>query len=62
VAHGPRDWDAGILQHHSVKEFFAHLAFEGLVVANIDWLDKPCHAAGGDELDLHTKGLDGIDD
>jgi hypothetical protein len=35
-----------------------HLAFEGLVVADNNRLDKPC-AAGGDELDLHAKGLDG---
>jgi hypothetical protein len=61
VARGLRDWDVGILRHHSLEEFVAHITLEGLVEADIDRLDKP-RAAGRDELILHAKGLDGIDD
>ncbi len=38
-----------------------HLALEGLVKANVDRLDEP-HAASRDELNLHAKGLNGVDD
>ena len=37
-----------------------HFTLEGLVEANINRLDKP-RAAGRDEINLHVKGLDGID-
>ncbi len=37
-----------------------HRTLEGLVEAGIDRLDKP-RAASRDELNLHTKGLDGVD-
>jgi hypothetical protein len=37
-----------------------HLTLEGLVEANIDRLDKP-RAAGRDELSLHAKCLEGVD-
>ncbi len=60
MVRGSRDWDVGILQHHPLEEFVMHLALEGLVKANVDRLDKP-RAAGRDELNLHAKGLDGID-
>jgi hypothetical protein len=60
VACGSRDWDIGILGHHPIEEFVMHIVFEGLVIAGINRLDKP-HAAGGDELNLHAEGLDGID-
>ncbi len=61
MALGSRDWEVWILQHHPLEEFVAHLTLEGLVEADINRLDKP-RAAGRDELNLHTKGLDGIDD
>ncbi len=59
VVHGSGDRDIGILQHHPLEEYATHLALEGLVKANVDRLDKPC-AASRDELNLHTEGLDGI--
>ncbi len=61
VTHGSRDWEVGILQHHPLEEFVAHLALEGLVKANVNRPDKPC-AAGTDKLNLHAEGLDGVDD
>jgi hypothetical protein len=60
VARGSRDWDIGILGHHPLEEFVAHFSLEGLVEADIDRLDKPC-AASRDELNLHAKGLNGVD-
>ncbi len=60
VAHGSRDWEVGILQHYPIKKFVTHLAFEGLVIANVDRLDK-LRAASRDELNLHAKRLDGAD-
>ena len=60
MAHVSRDQDVGILGHHPLEEFVAHFSLEGLVEADIDRLDKP-HAAGRDELNLHAKGLDGVD-
>ena len=61
LACGSRDREVGILHHHLLEEFVPHLTLEGLVEANIDRLDKP-GAAGRDELNLHAKGLDGVDD
>ncbi len=43
-----------------LEEFVTHLALEGLVKANVNRLDEPC-AASSDECNLHTKGLDGVD-
>jgi hypothetical protein len=63
VACGSGDRDVAILWHHPIEELVVHLVFEGLVVANVDRLDKP-RAAGGDELNivnLHAKILDGVD-
>jgi hypothetical protein len=60
MVHESVNQDIGILRHHLIKEIVVHLAFEGLVVAIINRLDKP-RAAGGDELNLHAKDLDGID-
>ncbi len=48
------------MQHHPLEEFATHLTLEGLVEANMDRLDKP-RAIGRDELNLHAKGLDGVD-
>jgi hypothetical protein len=60
MARGSRDQEVGILQHHPIEEFVVHLTFEGLVIANVNRLDKP-RAAGVHELNLHAEGLDGID-
>jgi hypothetical protein len=60
VARGSGYWHIKILQHHPLEKFVAHLAFEGLVISNVDRLDKP-RAASGDELNLHAKSLDGVD-
>jgi hypothetical protein len=61
VARGSSDREIWILRHHPLEEFAMHLLLEGLVEADIDRLDKP-RAAGRDELNLHAKGLDGVDD
>ncbi len=61
VVRGSRDRDVGILQRHPLEKLITHLTLEGLVEAGVDRLDEPC-AAGRDELNLHTEGLDGVDD
>jgi hypothetical protein len=60
VARGSGIADVGILRHHPIKEFVAHLSFKGLVVAILDHLEKP-RAACANELNLHAKDLDGVD-
>ncbi len=49
----------GILDHHQNAELHLQLGFEGFVEAHIYGLDKP-GASRGDEVNLDTKCLDGV--
>ncbi len=60
VARGSRYQEVRIRQYHPLEELVTHLTLEGLVEANIDRLDEHS-AANRDELNLHTEGLDGVD-
>jgi hypothetical protein len=51
----------GILDHQPVHVLILHLCLEGLVIANVDRLDKP-GAAGWNKVDLDAEFLDLVDD
>ncbi len=55
------DGCVGILDHQPVHVLVLHLRLEGLVIADIDGLDKP-GAAGWNKVDLEAKFLDLVDD
>jgi hypothetical protein len=55
------DGRVGILDHQTVHVLVLHLRLEGLVIADVDGLDKP-GAAGWKKVDLNAKFLDLVDD